>query len=79
MAETWYPVIDYDLCAECGACVAKCCNGVYVKGKSRPEVVNPNNCVSGCRGCQKLCPTGAISYIGDTGKIQACDCKCACN
>ncbi len=29
MAKTWYPVIDYLTCAECGTCAAKCSHGVY--------------------------------------------------
>ena len=29
MAKTWYPVIDYLTCAECGTCSATCPHGVY--------------------------------------------------
>lgn len=29
MAKTWYPVIDYLTCVECGTCIAKCPHDVY--------------------------------------------------
>lgn len=29
MAKTWYPVVDYVICSECGTCVTKCPHGVY--------------------------------------------------
>jgi NAD-dependent dihydropyrimidine dehydrogenase PreA subunit len=28
-------------------------------------VVNPDNCVEFCRGCQKICDHEAITYFGD--------------
>ncbi|MDF2884472.1 MAG: 4Fe-4S binding domain [Clostridiaceae bacterium] len=31
--KTWYPVIDYKLCKECGTCYNKCKHGVYKKDK----------------------------------------------
>jgi NAD-dependent dihydropyrimidine dehydrogenase PreA subunit len=66
MAKTWYPVIDYLECAECGACVKKCSYGVYDKTKApSPLVVKPENCVDHCHGCGNLCPNGAITYVGD--------------
>ena len=66
MAAKWYPVIDYSLCAECGTCVSFCPHGVYDRGKApTPVVTNPLECVDHCHGCQKKCPTGAISYVGE--------------
>ncbi len=69
MAKTWYPVIDYTLCAECGTCIGKCSHGVYDRAKAPvPVVVHPEGCVDHCHGCGNLCPSGAIVYLGeDTG------------
>jgi NAD-dependent dihydropyrimidine dehydrogenase PreA subunit len=69
MAKTWYPVVDYVECSECGTCVTKCPHGVYDTGKvPSPVVVNPQNCVDHCHGCGNRCPVGAITYVGeDTG------------
>jgi len=66
MSGTWYPVIDYVKCTECGKCAAKCTHGVYDKAKAPcPVVVRPEACIQNCRGCGSLCPQGAISYVGD--------------
>lgn len=69
MAKTWYPVIDYSLCTECGTCVAKCSHGVYDANKApTPNVIHPVGCVDHCHGCGNRCPVGAITYVGeDTG------------
>lgn len=69
MAKTWYPVIDYSACSECGICVSKCSHGVYdVKKAPVPVVKNPASCVDHCHGCGNRCPAGAIQYVGeDTG------------
>ena len=32
-----------------------------IEGKKR-TVVNPNRCVVFCRGCEDICPAGAISH-----------------
>ena len=66
MAENWYPVIDRDLCGECGACIAMCGHGVYDRGAApKPQVVNPVGCVDHCHGCGTRCPAGAITYFGE--------------
>jgi C_GCAxxG_C_C family probable redox protein len=66
MAKTWYPVIDYLECVECGACIEKCPHNVYDKEKApSPIVVRPNDCVDHCHGCGNRCPVGAITYVGD--------------
>ncbi|MEA5143237.1 MAG: DUF2703 domain-containing protein [Oscillibacter sp.] len=69
MAKTWYPVIDYLTCAECGTCVGKCPHGVYDTAKApSPVVLNPEACIDHCHGCGNWCPVGAITYVGeDTG------------
>lgn len=69
MSRAWHPVVDADACVGCGACLSLCEHGVYKPGAGgRPEVVYPLGCVTGCRGCQRLCPSGAISYAGDDGR-----------
>ena len=60
MAKTWYPVIDYLTCAECGTCVAKCPHDVYDAAKAPSEA-----CIDHCHGCGDRCPVGAITYVGD--------------
>ena len=66
MAKTWYPVIDYLTCIECGACISKCSHGVYDKAKApSPVVKNPQACVDHCHGCGNICPVGAITYVGE--------------
>ncbi len=69
MAKTWYPVIDYISCTECGNCVSMCPRAVYDTAKApSPVVTNPDGCVDHCHGCGKRCPVGAITYVGeDTG------------
>ena len=78
MAKLWYPVINYEKCIECGSCLKKCSHGVYDKKEKKPVVIYPDGCVEGCRGCQKLCPSGAIEYVGDSGSDDKCGCNCSC-
>jgi NAD-dependent dihydropyrimidine dehydrogenase PreA subunit len=69
MAKTWYPVVDYAACTECGTCSRMCPHGVYDLAKApSPVVKNPLACVDHCHGCGNSCPAGAIVYVGeDTG------------
>jgi len=88
MAKTWYPVIDYLTCVECGTCVAKCPHGVYDATKApSPVVKNPEACVDHCHGCGNRCPVGAITYVGEdtdwtppngepTAEEACCSCGC---
>jgi formate hydrogenlyase subunit 6/NADH:ubiquinone oxidoreductase subunit I len=61
----WNPKIDYEKCISCGKCVDFCHMKAYKSeekdGKKR-SVVNPNRCVVFCRGCEDICPVGAISH-----------------
>lgn len=79
MSKTWYPVIDYEKCIECGVCTEKCTHGVYdLKKAPIPVVIVPESCVHGCHGCGNLCPTNAISYVGNHGeKNEVCGCSCS--
>ena len=86
MAKTWYPVIDYGICTECGTCVAKCSHGVFDARKApTPVVANPDFCVDHCHGCGTRCPVGAITYVGDdtgwtppNGETMQQETGCAC-
>ena len=84
MSKTWYPMINYEKCIECGECIRKCPHGVYDKTAVTPKVVNPDNCIQGCKGCGKRCPAGAIEYFGDNtnnDESTACNClggSCGC-
>lgn len=88
MAKTWYPVVDYLNCSECGNCIAMCPHGVYDTAKiPSPVVTNPEACIYHCHDCGNRCPVGAITYVGDdTGWIppngtqeskgDCCSCGC---
>jgi len=81
MSPKWYPVIDYSVCVECGACVNFCKNGVYDKTKMpSPVVIFPEGCIEGCHGCESICPEKAIEYVGDTkgSPSKGCDCGGSC-
>lgn len=62
---SWDPKIDHNKCITCGKCVDFCHMNAFKfeekNGKKR-IVVNPNSCVVFCRGCEDICPAGAISH-----------------
>ena len=62
----WYPTIDYAKCVSCGKCVDYCKLDAYsFEGsgeRQRSVVKKPYNCVVLCKGCQDICPSGAISH-----------------
>jgi NAD-dependent dihydropyrimidine dehydrogenase PreA subunit len=58
----WHPTINYDECINCGTCVDYCKMGVYNLEKQKPVVKNPNNCIVFCTGCERQCPSDAISF-----------------
>jgi len=75
MSKTWYPVIDYASCSECGTCVDMCQHGVYDKKRApTPVVIYPEGCVQGCHGCRNKCPSGSIQYVGDPDRKSDCGC-----
>ena len=76
MSKMWYPVINKEKCIDCMECIKKCSHGVYEVKNGDPYVANPDNCVQNCHGCQKICPTEAIEYVGETGKNEPSICSC---
>lgn len=81
----WYPLINYDKCISCLACVDKCTHRVYAIKDGKPKVANKNNCINNCRGCEPVCPVGAITHFSseiEKASDKSCckkDCKCGCN
>jgi ferredoxin len=61
----WDPKIDYSKCITCGKCVDFCHMNAFKfeeKNCKKRIAVNPNSCVVFCRGCEDICPSGAISH-----------------
>jgi len=64
----WDPKIDYQKCLSCGKCIDFCHMSTYKfeeKEGKKITTVNPSKCVVFCRGCEDICPTGAISHPSD--------------
>ena len=61
----WYPVIDEELCSNCGLCVKACKHGTYVLSEDpkKVTVANPYHCEVYCESCRFQCPVGAISFL----------------
>jgi ferredoxin len=61
----WDPKIDRDKCTTCGKCVDFCHMNAFKfeeRDGTKRTLVNPNLCVVFCRGCEDICPVGAISH-----------------
>jgi len=61
----WDPKIDFDKCITCGKCVDFCHTKSFSleeKNGKKETIVNPNQCIVFCRGCEDICPVGAISH-----------------
>jgi len=66
MSKTWSPIIDYEKCTGCLACVEFCPHSVLIEEDGKPKVAYPQECVELCRGCQKgACEFDAISFPPD--------------
>jgi NAD-dependent dihydropyrimidine dehydrogenase PreA subunit len=59
---SWYPVIDYSRCSNCGQCADFCLFGVYEKNNGRVSVINPQECKNNCPACARICPQTAIIF-----------------
>jgi ferredoxin len=62
----WHPIINYEKCVSCGKCVDFCHVKSFgyedINGKKKTIVQNLNACVVLCRGCEDICPVGAITH-----------------
>ena len=59
----WYPVLDFDRCANCHECIDFCLFGVYLVDSSGAiAVAQPDNCRAGCPACARVCPQSAIIF-----------------
>jgi NAD-dependent dihydropyrimidine dehydrogenase PreA subunit len=61
----WDPKINQTKCTACGKCVEFCHMKAFrfeEKNGKKITTVNPNCCVVFCRGCEEVCPVGAISH-----------------
>jgi NAD-dependent dihydropyrimidine dehydrogenase PreA subunit len=62
----WSPKIDYEKCISCGKCVDFCHMRTFgfeeKDGKKKTVVADQNACVVLCRGCEDVCPAGAITH-----------------
>lgn len=59
---SWYPLIDYSRCTDCGQCADFCLFGVYEKTGHQVNVVNPRECKNNCPACARICPATAIIF-----------------
>lgn len=79
MAINWYPIIDYEKCTACLACIEFCPHNVFIEANGKTLVANPDNCIEFCRGCQKgACEDDAIMFFGDS-RISEAEIKCSCS
>ncbi|MBU0638695.1 MAG: hypothetical protein KKB50_07515 [Planctomycetes bacterium] len=59
----WFPVIDYERCANCKQCLSFCLFGVYaLDADGRVRVAQPQQCKTGCPACARVCPSLAIIF-----------------
>ncbi|HIJ70009.1 MAG TPA: ferredoxin family protein [Planctomycetes bacterium] len=59
----WFPVIDYDRCANCKQCLNFCLFGVFgLSEQGQVQVQKPANCKTNCPACARVCPQKAIIF-----------------
>jgi len=62
-ARPWFPVVDYDKCSNCGACLDFCLFGVFARNAEGNVVVeHPENCKDNCPACARICPVYAVMF-----------------
>ena len=60
---SWFPVIDYQFCTSCGACMDFCLFGVFDKTEDgKITVAVPENCKDFCPACARICPHNAVIF-----------------
>jgi formate hydrogenlyase subunit 6/NADH:ubiquinone oxidoreductase subunit I len=73
---SWDPKIDPAKCTACGKCVEFCHMQAFKTETSNGKKVtkvNPNRCVVFCRGCEDICPSGAITHPDEEETQKAID------
>lgn len=60
--DAWYPVLDKELCQNCGRCFDFCLFGVYENNGGNIQVINPQHCKNNCPACARMCPEKAIIF-----------------
>lgn len=79
MSTKWYPFIDKNKCTGCIACIEYCERGVLEELDKKAYVKSKDNCVEGCKDCQKYCMVKAIYFHDDIEKIMKDGLiKCSC-
>lgn len=59
---SWYPVIDYSRCTNCGQCAEFCLFSVYEKKSEKVKVIFPQGCKNQCAACARICSSTAIIF-----------------
>jgi NAD-dependent dihydropyrimidine dehydrogenase PreA subunit len=59
IAEKWLPIVDFDRCSGCGACVNFCATSCLGMNGDRAVLENADKCTSDGR-CVRICSQGAI-------------------
>ncbi|SPF49038.1 putative 4Fe-4S ferredoxin [Candidatus Desulfosporosinus infrequens] len=79
MSTKWYPFIVESKCTGCIACVEFCEYGVLEEIDSKAHVMSKDNCIEGCKDCQKYCITKAIYFPDELEEmIKDGIIKCSC-
>ncbi|MFC1746131.1 ATP-binding protein [Candidatus Riflebacteria bacterium] len=60
--KAWFPVLDYELCSDCGKCLDYCLFGVYSIRNKKIIVTHPKLCKTDCPACARVCPDKAIIF-----------------
>ena len=56
----WYPSINYEKCVD--FCHMSAFGLEETNGKKKSVVKNLNACIVFCKGCEDICPAGAITH-----------------